>query len=197
MEFLKKFSSSTGAKLAGFNLHNSFKTRQKKDPPLACRALFKGPKKRIRVWPAQRFLKPLKKGFHLRPARPKAFCPNGSSQQHKATSNPRKILLISHISPSHKLLSTYPLNYQSKHIPSRSKSWPRSLISLLVAASTIFSPQELHILFLVGEKGFSVQTLEINWLYIIGKKDSLRTRVLEREFLKRAFWTPKRTERTC
>ena len=44
-------------------------------------------KKRIRVWPAQRFLKPLKKGFHLRPARPKAFCPNGSSQQHKATSN--------------------------------------------------------------------------------------------------------------
>ena len=109
MEFLKKFSSSPGAKLAGFNLHNSFKTRQKKDPSLACRALFKGPKKRIRVWPAQRFLKPLKKGFHLRPARPKAFCPNGFSQQHKATSNPRKILLISHISPSHKLLSTYPL----------------------------------------------------------------------------------------
>jgi hypothetical protein len=101
MEFLKKVSSSPGAKLAGFNLHNSFKTRQKKDPSLACRALFKGPKKRIRVWPAQRFLKPLKKGFHLRPARPKAFCPNGSSQQHKATSNPRKILLISHISPSH------------------------------------------------------------------------------------------------
>ena len=87
MEFLKKFSSSPGAKLAGFNLHNSFKTRQKKDPSLACRALFKGPKKRIRVWPAQRFLKPLKKGFHLRPVRPKAFCPNGSSQQHKATSN--------------------------------------------------------------------------------------------------------------
>ena len=161
MEFLKKFSSSPGAKLAGFNLHNSFKTRQKKDPSLACRALFKGPKKGIRVWPAQRFLKPLKKGFHLRPARPKAFCPNGSSQQHKATSNPRKILLISHIIyplPT----NSYPLNYQSKHIPSRSKSWPRSLISLLVAASTILSPQELHILFLVGEKGFSVQTPEIN-----------------------------------
>ena len=56
---------------------------------------------------------------------------------------------------------------------------------------------QLHILFLVGEKGFSVQTPEINWFYIIGKKDSLRTRVLEREFLKRAFWTPKRTEPTC
>ena len=94
-------NGSPGAKLAGFNLHNSFKTRQKKDPSLACQALFKGPKKRIRVWPAQRFLKPLKKGFRLRPARPKAFCPNGSYQQHKATRNPRKILLISHISPSH------------------------------------------------------------------------------------------------
>jgi len=35
-----------GAKLAGFNLHNSFKTRQK----------------RIRLWPAERFLKALKKG---------------------------------------------------------------------------------------------------------------------------------------
>ena len=67
---------------------------------LTCTILLKPGKKRIRLWPAQRFLKPLK-GFRLRPARPKAFCPNGSYQQHKATRNPRKILLISHISPSH------------------------------------------------------------------------------------------------
>ena len=39
-------NGSPGAKLAGFNLHNSFKTRQK----------------RIRLWPAKRFLKALKKG---------------------------------------------------------------------------------------------------------------------------------------
>jgi len=46
MEFLKKFSSSPGAKLQA----------------LTCTILLKPGKKRIRLWPAERFLKALKKG---------------------------------------------------------------------------------------------------------------------------------------
>ena len=98
--FSRSFQAVQEQNLQALTCTILLKPGKKKDPSLACR-FFEGPKKRIRVWPAQRFLKPLEKGFHLRPARPKAFCPNGSSQQHKATSNPRKILLISHISPSH------------------------------------------------------------------------------------------------
>ena len=49
--------------------------------------------------------------------------------------------------------------------------------------------------FYLGEKGFSVQAQEIFSVWIFGKKDLLRPRVPDREFLnKRAFRTPKRTE---
>ena len=50
-----------------------------------------------------------------------------------------------------------------------------------------FEPRRISALkiFLLGGKGFSVQAQEIHRLWIIGKKDPFRTRIPEREFLKR------------
>ena len=59
--FSRSFQAVQEQNLQALTCTILLKTRQNQDPSLACRALFEGRKNRIRVWPAQRLLKPLKK----------------------------------------------------------------------------------------------------------------------------------------